>query len=394
MKKTKLAMVAVAVLGAAIVQVPDAMAKTWKVFPGDSIQAAVDNAAPGDTLNVYPGTYQEPTTNGPAVLINKPLRMKAKRSGKDRKAGTNKVIIEPTPGNNQTDGIRVEPVNPGVDPDVDGFRIKGFTVQGFPNNGIYLRYVNDFRIEDNESAGNLENGIWPVLSANGLVRRNVSYGSDDSAMWIEASTNVRVFQNELYNSPTGLEVTISTDVEMKKNDIHDNVTGIGLYHPNSAGIALPPSYAGGGFTKITDNHVYNNNAVNTAPPGSMPASLPSGGGILVLGYDGVEAQKNVIENNNFYGVAMVDYCVAVDGTSFDCTVNPPVWDSAPDFNIIGKGNTILGNGGLPDLLHPLAEYAGDITYIMLDPGHINQFCDNDYLTLEAPFLQPIIAGKC
>ena len=37
-------------------------------------------------------------------------------------------------------------------------QIKGFTVQGFPKNGIWLRYVDDFKIDSNTSIDNLENG--------------------------------------------------------------------------------------------------------------------------------------------------------------------------------------------------------------------------------------------
>ena len=67
--------------------------------------------------------------------------------------------------------------------------------------GIWLRHVDDFRIERNESIENLENGIFPTLSANGLVKKNVSYGSEDAALWVEASENVRVIGNEHLRQP-------------------------------------------------------------------------------------------------------------------------------------------------------------------------------------------------
>src|SRR5262249_25554329 len=139
-----------------------------------------------------------------------------------------KVRILPSPG--QRDGILVAPAHTG-DPDIDGVQISGFTVEGFSNNGIWLRHVTNFTIENNESINNLENGIWPTLSANGLVRRNVSYGSQDSALWVEGSQNVRVMENDLYHSPTGLEITVSHEVTVQSNEVHDNTVGVGLYHP-------------------------------------------------------------------------------------------------------------------------------------------------------------------
>jgi len=73
-----------------------------------------------------------------------------------------------------------------------------------------------------------------------------------------------------------------------------NSTGIGLYHPSAA--SLPP-FGDDGDWSLIGNYVHDNNEPNTAPPGSMSADLPPGGGILVLGVDRVNIQKNRIENN-------------------------------------------------------------------------------------------------
>jgi hypothetical protein len=251
--------------------------------------------------------------------------------------------------------------------------------------------VQNFKIKNNESINNLENGIWPTLSANGLVKNNVSYGSQDSALWVEASENVRVIKNELHHSPTGLEITVSHNIVAKKNHVHHNTTGIGLYHPSAAG--LPPL-----DWDIIGNYVHDNNEPNTAPPGSMSGGLPPGGGILVLGVDRVNIKKNQVENNNFYGIAVVDYCVAVDGTAFDCDTNPPEVESAPDDNTYVK-NTLVNNGTDPNPTNDpafalFALFAADITYIIGDPGHANCFAKNTYDTFQAPFLQPILANSC
>lgn len=353
-------------------------AASLTVNPGESIQAAVDAAAPGDTITVMPGDYTETHSGTAAVRVTKPLKLLAKSD----LPGV-KVRILPSPGQNH--GILVEPANPG-DPDIDGVEINGFTVEGFQNMGIWLRHVNNFTIENNESINNLENGIFPTLSANGLVKKNVAYGSQDSALWVEGSENVRVVNNDIHNSPTGLEITISKEITVETNDIHDNTIGVGLYHPATAGLPQDewPSWDYGHW-HIVDNYVHDNNEPNTASEGSETSQLPYGGGILLLGVNHVDVQKNRIENNDFFGIGMIDYCVAVAGTDFDCKKNPPaVAHTSPDYNQF-ISNELANNGTAP----PPGSFASFAADILALGGKNNCASGNTATTL---MLLPLLPG--
>jgi parallel beta-helix repeat protein len=204
---------------------------------------------------------------------------------------------------------------------------------------------------------------------------------------------VRILDNVLHSSPTGLEVTVSNNIEIRGNEVYNNTIGIGLYHPNAA--SLPPIPAMSNW-EIIDNYVHDNNAPNNAPPGSMSADLPPGGGILVLGTDGAVIMNNVVQDNNFYGIAVVDWCLATYGSAFSCTNIPmdPGINEFPEQNIV-QDNEFINNGTNPTD-HPLKDYAADITYIALD-GYGNCFALNDPATRKwAVVMPPTMQGntKC
>lgn len=367
-----------AILGTAMtLSATPALAKGFKVGPGlpyTSIQAAIDAASAGDKILVMAGTYTEPNSNVAAVTIDKPLKLMAKG------------VVTIVPGAGQLHGILAEGTE---STHIDGLQIKGFTVQGFPKNGIWLRYVDNYKLESNTSIDNLENGIWPTLSAFGSVRRNVAYGSDDSALWVEASSDVRVSDNVLSDSVTGMEVTISKNIAISKNDIHDNTVGVGLYHPNGAGMDSPYPLDETGYWTVADNHIHENNRANSASPTSLAGSIPSGGGVLILGVDHITVDANLIENNNFYGIAVVEYCLAVDGSGNACSLNPPLMEAMPEA-VVMSGNTLINNGTNP-VAHPLAEYAADLTYMAADVLTPTQYKTDPFAKL--PYGKNLFCGN-
>ena len=231
---------------AACVAAPAASATVHRVFPNQSIQAAIDAAAPGDTILVEPGTYLGTDPKYGLRIAKNNLRLIGKTDNGKGKPGKVRVLY--AAGSQQETGVYAAPVGCDYDVKADsalgqdcnsrklkGFYIRGFTVEGFPVNGIQTRWVDGFEFVANESVRNLNNGIYPTLSANGLVRDNVSYGSLDTAMWVAASENVRVINNVMYGSVIGFEITVSNNVWVTHNKIYDNTLGIGLFHPNGAG---------------------------------------------------------------------------------------------------------------------------------------------------------------
>ncbi len=357
-----------------------ANAAVLSVDPGESIQAAIDAASPGDTILVEPGVYQEPGNADFGLRITTDnLRLIGKVNKGQGEAGKIRVVHTGT----QETGVYAAPAacGPGVGvgecPDeLQGFYIRGFTVEDFPTNGIQTRFVNDFQIISNESARNGHvngNGIYPTISANGLVQNNVSYGSRDTAMWVAASENVRVIGNEVYDSVIGLEITVSNDVLVTQNEIHDNTVGLGLFHPNAAGNAQLPVMAD---WVIEHNNIYDNNRVNDAPPSASQSGLPRGIGVLLLGVSDHVIAKNTVENNDFVGIGVLGWCTAgaTGDPSRNCDNDPPQADPSANNNLISK-NKLLGNGLNPTTIG-LEFLAADITYFQFEPNSGNCFEKN------------------
>jgi parallel beta-helix repeat protein len=378
---------------------------TIVVKSGQSIQDAIDRAQEGTRIFVHAGIYEEPCneTNGLNItksgihLVgqhNKNKQVIIRSTGNQR----NGIVIVPpdVPAAAQPVGsAEVErtdcmgchtdmgppfPLHPNVpivipledDPWLYDIEVMNIEVQGFRNNGFFTEHVDGFVFDNIRSVDNRNYGIFPVLSRNGVISNSYSTGSDlDSALWVETSENVLVVGNLVENSVNGIEVSNSDDILVIDNEMRNNTIGAAI-------LLLPDIYDNKDSAKridLVNNWVHDNNKDNTAREGSILSFIPKGQGILYVGIDESEISGNLVEDNGFVGIAVVDYCLPFQGTDFDCALDPTITlefllDQAAEDNRVAD-NILVNNGTAePDPENPFPDFAAELTLLTLPASFV------------------------
>lgn len=332
-------------LGALLVAGPASarMARTIVVGPGQSIQAAVDLASPGDTIVVKPGTYTEvgrpcptePTVSCAVVVNNNNISLIAQNA-------TAPVILQSN--GSQDQGFAVAKAgNPSClsDPSerIDGSLISGFTVEGFSGSGILLYCADDWRVTAVTAIDNHEYGIFPSHSGPGRVDHSQVTGSNDTGFYVGQSQRVRIDHDTASGNVSGFEIENSTGVRLDHNTATGNTAGI-------VSFALPfLDLTTNSGNRIDHNTVANNNKANTCPPGDDVCALPVGTGILLVATDANTVDDNTATGNSSVGIGVANFCVVSHLPPAACGSLDiePNSDSNEILN-----NTAVGNGLSPD----------------------------------------------
>jgi Right handed beta helix region len=244
------------------------------VGPTGSIQAAVDAAAPGDTI-VVRGTHRENvaigtdgiTLHGSGAVLEPP-----------RSPAAN-ACFDPSVEGESVHGICV---SGDIDFEtgeitryVKRVSVTGFTVRGFTGNGITAAAANDVTIAGNEAEGNGDGGIAAI-----------------------ASTRIRMSSNRTAGNRFGVYIGGSLAGGITGNSIHDNCVGIF--------VLAQPRPAGG--LRIAANGIRRN--TRACPAGGDWPAL-SGTGVALVGASRNTVVANAITGNVASGETAVRGGVAV-----------------------------------------------------------------------------------
>jgi parallel beta-helix repeat protein len=295
--------------------------QTTTVKAGESIQAAVNNARPGDTIEVMPGVYKEEVK---VDLDNITLRgIKSEIPAGGIIGGLPRPVLD---GEGKlSDGVLATGSN---------FVIENFDIRAYVANGVVTQHARNVTFRDLKLENTGLYGVYPVSCTGVRIERCVATGIADAALYVGQSRDIVVRDSEAHDNVTGIEIENSVNAVVENNYVHDNTGGILVFIlPNN------PSKVGHNCI-VRNNRVINNNHSNFGNPNSIVSNVPPGTGVLVMAADNNEVTANEIRGNDCYGVAVFSLEVSFPkGTAFD--VGP-----TPENNWI-HDNTYSDNGGNP-----------------------------------------------
>ncbi|MFE1832517.1 right-handed parallel beta-helix repeat-containing protein [Streptomyces sviceus] len=272
-----------AVFGAAPPVAADQM--THVVFPGQSIQRAVDAAEPGDTVLVTPGTYRESVTvSTPGITLSGMGRETVIEPGTDKAANScaqngNGICVIGTKAH-----------------DVEGVTVASLTVTGFTKAGVFAMATDRLTVRHVTA---VQNGVWGIAqerSVRGVFRKNTARDNGDAGLFLAntikeeagaADTGGTVVErNRLEGNRIGITVRRLRNLTVAGNHLTGNCAGVFVVGDENKPKA--------GALTVRDNTLVKNN--KSCPKTARLDALQGSGIVLTGTEDTLVTHNRVIDN--------------------------------------------------------------------------------------------------
>ncbi len=266
-----------------------------------SIQKAIDNANPGDTILVYPGTYKE------NIVVDRELKITSKSGNPE-----DTVILAATQKEHVFNVVS------------DNVIIKGFGIKnaaGVPGNykyGIFLDGTENCRIDSNYISNNRE-AVYLINSSNNTLINNKFSENGDGGVILRYSHSNTIKNNLASGNIAGIVVIyFSGNNTVDGNKVSENILGIDVQGNNNT---------------ITNNTVQNNEKYGIGIEFSADSTISNNtvnsnerNGIWIEFSNNNTLKKNILSSNGMDGL----------------------------FLLYSKNNTLSGNNASNNLNHGIS----------------------------------------
>ncbi len=212
-----------------------AIAATWSVAPGESIQAAIDRAAPGDVVEIARARYTENLRIEKALTlrgINRPT-LSGGLAGDTIRVVAENVTIEGLIVSDSGDSLRDQNAGIYIQPGAHGAVVRDCDL-AYNLFGLWIEQANDVVIEGNNITGKRDylssqrgNGIQLYNTRRAQILHNrVSFVRD--AVYVDVSHDAVFRGNKLHHSRYGTHYMNSYRNLWEDNEVWMNRGGLAL----------------------------------------------------------------------------------------------------------------------------------------------------------------------
>lgn len=292
-------------------------------------------------------------------LLDGSLWLDGKKNLVIRGAGEDKTILDFSNQVSGAEGIKIT--------DSEQITVRDLTVQNTKGDGIKTQLVNGIVFRNVKTVWtrgphkkNGGYGLYPVQCTNVLIDRCTATGASDAGIYVGQSKSIVVKNSTAYENVAGIEIENSLYADVYNNEVYNNTGGILVFD-------LPDLIQKkGGYVRVFNNHIHDNNHKNFAPKGNIVGKVPPGTGLMILATSHVEAFENKIINNISAGTAIISYHMT-ENPIHDSTYYPYPSDIYLHDNYYERPRVrATGKGRLGKLYRFKLRFGKDVPHIIYD----------------------------
>lgn len=176
-----------------------------EVYPGESIQEAINLAQPNDTIFVHAGTYYE------NIIVNKTVSVVGENS-------STTIIYSPEVGGPGVSKVLVEVATNGVV--IRGFTLK-FPKEGWNNWAVLAISVLNLTVGENIIEDCTRGIYFSGFSENNTIKGNTIINNSDTGIYLDNSGGNGIYENTLEKSGE-YGIQIQGSQQRRNNTIYHN----------------------------------------------------------------------------------------------------------------------------------------------------------------------------